>query len=618
MTDYNLIERLQNVRWDIYQDPAFKAQIASGILVVISTVALFIILASNPPIASAINTFQAMVTLGTVGSASLAIFAVSSCIQTLAAKKLKQDLANARALTELPPLQVEAPVEVAVNLEQQPIEYIKQVVVLPIVRAFHAGIKGLVIANSVTMSEEFTSKVKSIDTAFEDAEQLFNDFVNNPQIYIAELLRFFGPEKKPLTIALRRWIAAYNSGKPEMIQMVSDEYHAAASAHDYKAISQALKTQSNEALMANLPILLENHFALANVKLKELAINIMHQIFQDTRTNTKVLQALTQLKKKADSSALPIAMEHFLKLVQEEAHISNEQYMMWQEDLTRRMLQTTFKRTVCNALSVLARNIRLLGFMFDQKKTQTELFGRLDETFLLSESDDCITKFALQKDLYHILNLFNSSRTNEEHKYTLVALPEGDTRSYEELIEQEEIFKICFASKKADFAVLEKINQSTEIVALNRKHQVRIVAVPVTINDHPFKKFKRHETAIRIFAPLLKKVLPPIIKPKMKQLLPKMSGNNKARYDRFVETLIDTMLSPVFNGAIAFTDFRPIFEKVISTKGEVLAEKIEALLRSPPEELNFEKIRDAWTEAVRGVADEFVSEAQKYSNRQGE
>ena len=476
----------------------------------------------------------------------------------------------------------------------------------PLLGAFKEAAKGLVIADCVTTSKELDKKLEEANWVFQEGEELVNEILKNQEIFIIELLRYFGPGKKPISVALRRAIAAYNAGEATRRTEVFDEYKAIASVHDVAEISHALKNQSPQALMQNFPSIMERHFSLANQPLKELAIKILHSIFEKTRGNTTVHNALDQLRKKAGSEKeLPEAVEKFIFLVFEEARIDPQQLKEWTESMNQRMLQTTFKKTVCNILSLVAQNIRMLKLLFEEKreraKISTEekneklrqkkieqlhmnLFVACDETFLSSESQDCVAKKVLHKDLVHQQSVINYKRKKEE-RIALIALKAGDTRSYQQLVQEEELFKWCFDTQKRDMAELQSINNSGGVQELNTKHNVRIVAVPIAITDHPFKDFREYEDLIKVGAfvgaTLLRPFLPRMIEPKLLQILPKMEGKKRERFNVFTAKLLDLLLDPIYDGAIGDTNFRPVFERIITTKGEALAEALENLLKEP-------------------------------------
>jgi membrane protein implicated in regulation of membrane protease activity/uncharacterized protein YifE (UPF0438 family) len=606
---FNPIERLQHTQWEIYQATALKIQVASCLLCLVSAVALTVIFAMSPSAAFISANAPAFIALGTMGGVSFVLFAVFSCAQYMALRKIKRDTENTKTLETLKDSPVDTHIEVTTTLEENPIEYMKQVIIQPLLRAFKGALRSMVVADCIITSSAVEKKLEEVECAFEEGEQLISEFLDSPQIYVLELLRCFGPGKKPMSVALRRMIAAYNAGAPERKQEVIDEFKAIASGHNLKEVIIALKEQESQALMRTLPDLLENHFSLANQPLKELGNIILKHIFEKTRDNSNVLNALKQLKK-CKAEKFPKELENFIKLVLEEAKITNEQYRSWNKELTTRMLQTSFKRTVCNVLSMIARNVRILKLMFDENKEKKEIFITLDETFLLSESNDCIAseKKSFQKELYHVQSDLNFLR-REDDRYALVALKAGDMRPYGQLIREEEIIRFCFGARKSEMdkeelEALEKINQSKIIQALNKMHHVRLVTVPISITNHPFKDFKEHEELIQVGAWLLKPFLPRLVKPKLMQILPKMEGDRLARFEKLFGTIINLMIDPVYDGAIGDTDFRPVFENVFTTKGEELAEAIEGLLREP--DLNFERIRDVWAAAVSGVAEEFI------------
>ena len=78
MPHFNPIDRLQNTQWELYKPAAFKAQIASGLVLLISAVALAIIMSLNPQVAYFAANAHPLIVIGSVGGASLLVFALAS------------------------------------------------------------------------------------------------------------------------------------------------------------------------------------------------------------------------------------------------------------------------------------------------------------------------------------------------------------------------------------------------------------------------------------------------------------------------------------------------------------------------------------------------------------
>lgn len=593
---------------DSYQKDAFNVQLASSLLLLVSAVALAIILATLPHSSN----YPALITLGAIGGVAFVTLMVASCAYFLVARKGNKEREVPRH-EEIPPIDEIAPPPkeedrvVTVTLEEKPIEYLKQVLVQPIVNAFQGAVKGTIVADCATTAKDRGDKLARTERAVREMEALLLEFFDNPKTYVSELLRCYGPGKKNITIVMRRMITAHNAGNDKILKDVLDEFQAICCGCDFSDVEKALKKESNENLMRQLPALLENHFCVANPPLKELGRTILDAIFEKARTQPKALQALEQLKKKVSYKGFADEVEKFLNIILDEAQVSKELYEQWSQQVIKRLVNTTLKKTICGALGTMARNMRLLSLMLDKQKEKKELFTSIDKTFLLSESEDCIVqRRELQEDLFELQNVLNYDRSDKK-RIAFIALPEENTQGYD-VLKKTGIYKLFFDANPCDFKELEKINKSPEVVALSKKHHVRLVALPVTINDHPFKIVKNYEGTIRVAAALLKPFAPRLIKPYLLNMLPRMDATLSKRFEALFGEFLNLLIDPIYDGAIAETKFAPGFKRVITTKGEELANAIDGLLQD--KEVNFEKIRDVWTKAVRGVAEEFLKEGK--------
>jgi hypothetical protein len=630
MPNLNPIAKLQSVEWSTYRSAAISGQIASALIIAITATALAIIVISNTQAFYTAASYPEMITLGVTGGLAFVTFVICSCMHCAARYKKGRGSADQSAVQEQrrtieAELAEPITIKVTASLDKEPVEYVKQALVQPLLQAFKKTLKALVVADLVKSSStpaEIAEKSKKVDEAFQKGERLFNFYLDNPTIYVSELLRFFGPGKMPLSIALRRLIAAYNSGDAEKFAEIKNAYQAIVRGHDLTDIKVAFRNQSRDALMTSLPTLLESHFSLVDDTLKGLGKNILIHIFDNTKENREVLTKLDALKKKGDKLTTD-DVGAFLKLVLEKANVSPEQYKEWNEILIKQMINTTFKKSFCVFLGMVARNIRILSLMFDKKMKEEALFNKLDETFLLSESADCIgkDKECFQGALFELQSKLNHKR-DCENRIALIALPKNNTASYEELMAQDEVIGMCYSAHKkgkSNFKEYEEISYSAAVLEGRGMvlHDVRLVAVPVSLSDHPFKDFKKKEKAINFVAWAAKtvsallpketfdKFLAGKVRPKLMQILPKMDEAGEKDFDSLLSLLINLMVNPIYDGAIGDTPFRKPFERIITTQGGELARKVEELLLLDPKKISFEKISDVWTKSMEAIAKEF-------------
>ena len=623
MCHCNPIEKLQNIHWDVYQKSALNGQIASGILVLITAVAVGVILFLHPQISYMHANYEAMITFAVVGGLSLTTFVVCSCMRHYGTRRASQNVENRQCIEAMVSLQPATPIalEATTTITESPIDYVKQAIIQPLLKAFNDAIKHVIAADCVTTDKSIGTKIEEINSCFQTGAEICNHFLDDQQIYVSELLRSFGPGKSiKASVALRRLIAACNSGDLEKLAEVEAEYNRVMQANDFSEIAEALSSQPPATLMQTLPELLERRFALSDETLKAMGRNILTHIFAQARAKPDVLSALETLKAKADSDHLAKEVEKFVKLVLVEAAISPEKYKEWNDELIKYMLDTTFKKSLCDFLRLAALNIRMLKVLFNKKLEQKKLFIQLDETFLLSESWDCVKQEELQNEIFHLQSEINYDR-KEANRIAFIALP-LDT-GVQGSKKQEGVMELCLQANQNSRKDLDKFTNSERVIELGHKHGVSLVAIPVSISDHPFKAFKKKERWIR-FGGAIATSLPEsllqkltafildLVEPKLMELLPQMDEKEQEDFKALLKNLLSLLIYPIYDGAIGNTAFRQPFEEVITTKGEDLADQIDKLLLD--EEITFEKMRDAWTGAVHEVALKFQQLGQKNVN----
>lgn len=608
----NPIARTNSVPWDAYQRAAFNGQLAAGLLVIISTVALAVIFITHTHSTYLAANYQAILTLVIVDGVSFLTFAVCSCMHYCGLRKMRNDVKNLHRMEQIQAtLPEETPVaeEVTTTIDAQPIEYLKQVIIHPILHSMKNATRSMVVADCLATSKELSKKMDKVEETFQEWESLFDHCLDHPHMLVSELLRFFGPGKKPSSVYLRRVIAAFNSGDQKKLAEAKSEYAAILGGHDFSPIAEALKTKSVDSLMNELPALLEPTFCLPDPTLRQLGRQLLDYIFEKTKDNKEVANALAALKRKACSEKIIEEVAKFLQLAFAKAQAPADKCKEWKETFVRYTLDTIFKRTVCVSIGMLARNMRMIKFLLDKEMEQHKLFTLLDETFLFSESGDCIKREALQREMLHVQSDINYD-LEETKRIALLALPPEDKRDYEALYNEEQIIEWCFDAKdvagKVNVKQLQLTTDSQEVLDLGLKHGVHIIALPACIHDHPFKMLKKHEGKLKVVGPLLSVIFPlilPFVMPILHRSIPTMEGKDLARVDSFVKKLITVMIDPIYDGAVGDTEFQPVFRRVMTTQGEELAANLENLISK--EHLTFELIRDEWTKALNGIARAF-------------
>lgn len=615
---------------EAYHQAALHGQIASGILFLVGSVAITLICTLHSPGTYIAANLPSSITLCSVGGLGFIGFVIFSCMRYYTVRKKRLKLKDQQQIARVIQNQgtLETKVAVTATLQANPVDYLKQVLVQPLLRELQGAIQAMVVSDAQTNADvEKIEKVpREVATVFANLESLFIGMLEKPEIYVKELLELFVKAKaSKKTIALRRLVSAYNSGDLALLKKESENYNALLKGFDFSKIVQSLSNQEKtaEQLFSEMPSILEEHFCKTDAFLKQKGREILDKLFLMTKNDQKVQKAFVALINQSKTPSVqnnPTKivknLEAFVELVQKQANVPIEQYAEWNKALLTYVLDTLFKDTVCNFLGMVARTIRILKLLFKKGDTQNRCIA-LDETFLLSESGEYIKKIDLQTDMFRVQSAINYSRDSEK-RIALIALEGNYSKDYETLAKEIEVVDLCFRSNKHDLKDLEKINASKEVQALQKTHKIRIIALPVTLSDHMFKSPIKYEDWLSGGAPLLKYApsfildgILYLIKNKAIENLPEMNETQQKKFGSMIKSLFDLMLDPILDGAIRVkSDFREPFEHAITTKGEALAKELEDLI-SNKKQLTFEQIRDAWADAMHGLAEEFNKTTQE-------
>lgn len=632
MTQTHFSLDFQPKSWGLYQKAGFKGQIASSLVVLISAVAFTIIATASPDAISLPGNFPIFATLVGVGSAGLITFIISSVIHYLGNREIKEDLL---VLAERAKTVEEAPKTTPSN-----ISHILTVLVNPLIDSFRDAFGSIVDLHGAKKGIQATDRettLKKVNDTFTSFKTLMGKIANDHQLLITELLRYFGRGRISKTYALRRYVVAQNSGDQEIIQEAKEHYEAICRGHNLEKLHNALKSTPTATLMNSLPTLLSQHFSFPDEELKTIGVEVLREMFTRTQNNSKVRTALESLKKRNYSSTFVKEVEDFIMLVQQEAKLTQRDYAAWSTHLVDHYLEHHFKKFICRILNLIASNVSLLKHLFKsgnqetneakplnakeiEEKRQKEILQiiiNLNQTDLFSDSNDCISDFVLQDNLFALQSEMNIGR-DREARIAFIVLPEDDKRDIDTLIQEIDVIKQCFENNKYVTQLTEE--ERVRVSAFNQEHHVKLVAVPLSIPDHVFKFFIDWDTYIRSFANAveavatkpLKWVLKTFIKPEILSIFPKLCPADNKELEKIFDTLIDLFVSPLLAGAMHVLPKEPdqqsfvyLFQTIITTQGASLNLAINKLITQGHEKITFEKIAKVSTTAVKALSTDF-------------
>lgn len=682
----------------ILETPAPRAAvhgtIASGILMVISGVALGIIFAANP---SAAGSFTQIAVFGGIGGVSLITFVVCSALAFYTLRKHRQQREESRREVE-PQQQEEAerrepeirrPVQIekadipepprmdesqerktnedlvperapevsssenrglgAAEIEEEEelvisppaplraapptVGELRDEIIMPLIDAFSNAVKELLRAHAAITANP-QPDLPAVDNLIRDAKELLTLSLDKPELYLGELLRCYGRGKNKPSIGLRRLIAAHNAGDPAKLKEVRRQYKAIARGNNLLDVAQLFNSRAkNPEVLHRFPDIMKGHFSLDDEVLKKVGDELLEKIFDSLAENKKIDKALTSLRRKAPEEGCSKAqmgaftkeVEKFMKLAFAEAHIPHEEMIGLNERLVGYWIENQLMPNMKKMLGLVARNIRLLPSMFADSVKTEELFPQIDETFLLSESGDCLGDTEkMQKELIRLQSEINYNR-KPENRVAFLVLEAGDTRDYRTLYRENSVVKICFDANQGNYDLIElqRIGNQSNVRDLAALREIRILVVPVSITDHPFKDIRSKLNAVpnwllRGLYGIISGFIPGLVKPALAEMFPAFEPREQEHFDRFVDSMLNLMMPPIYDGAINNNSpFRKLtvrgskgpverrpFEEVITHQGNELANRLEGLINQK-DPLSFEQIREVWVESVNNVAQGF-------------
>lgn len=503
-------------------------------------------------------------------------------------------------------------------------------------------------AHSVTTAGKTDSvHKKKLSESMKSAQSLFNSMVGDPHVQIPELLRHFGRGKTKESIALRRLVAAFNSGNLEKYEAEKKKYEAVIRGHNLTDVAKALANGKNDntKILKAFPSLLKNHFCSTDEALRDLGMEILEYIFSKAASgkNSKITNALNALRRletqalkelesaerkgnsadiKKAKEKIASAIEDFVKLVfNEVAGKDSKNLASWNERLVGQLIQGETLKKMQSLFKMIAHNIRILGLMFDKQKDKSEIFPVLDLTFLTSESSEYVLPNSDQAKLLQLQSEINFARKqSKQEPIALLLLSESNESAV------DEIRKTCQAANPRKEAPAIPSQFQSRISAFARRG-LKVIAVPISINDHLFKKFKDFDggwlnTGVSILASsgalsYLQPVLKGPAKAQLMEFLPKLEGEALKAFHTLFDGIFDVMVMPVINGAIVQSKFSAPFQRVINNEGLKLADKLEDLAArlSDTDGLTLEsltEIQEIWTASLKRAALIFSSIAGEY------
>jgi len=658
-SQYNPDRRIQET--PLPQAPQ-HGMIASGILIVISGVALGIILATNP---TAAGSFTQIATFGTIGGVSLLTLVICTALtcrnkrrqtreredihrqreserreferqeadrqrvgreqaqlrvdeeRLRQAEDRREGLALLRGEDVREVVDVESVRDVA-RAERSEFDTFREDVMPNLLDAFGRAVVQVTQAHARLTGKGAPSQ-REVEALFAEAKELMALCLDKPELYLAELVRCFGRGKNKPSVGLRRLVAAHNGGNEVKLQEVLRQNTAIERGNNLALVARRLHSrESNAAILAAFPEIMDGHFSIDDEFLHGIGGELLRKIFERMAGNRTIDQALTQLRRNApperctkkEMEAFTKEVEAFMKLAFAEARIPRREMEEMSARFIEHMIANQLMQNVEKMLGMVARNIRLLPSMFADSVDPHELFPQIDETFLLSESSDCLGETEeMQAELIRLQSAINYDRP-EAGRVAFLVLDPADDRRYQTLYDNNEVVRMCFDANRGNYDLeeLARIGNRRDVQVLGRKWDKRILVVPVSISDHPFKQVrsalnKVPNWLLRTLYTVFKGFIPGLVKPGIQEILPALEPREQQRFDRFVDSMLGMLMRPIYDGSINnSSEFRRPFEAVITGQGEQLANRLEGLVNNQGEPLTFEGIREVWVEEVDNVA----------------
>ncbi len=609
--------------------PTFHGMVASGALAVITAVAFGALFSMNGQIGAS---FLQMGSIAGIAGVSFSAFVLMTVLtirthsrqkearaqeeeqieEEDAARRAREVAARTAALQA----QLAAEAAAAQEGERPPVTITHLQVAIPaLLQAGQGAVTELVKAHGRTVGQASQHEWK-IRAAFQNGEDLLQRNLETKFLYLEELLCLFGKSKLKPSIALRRLIAAHNCAS-EKYQNVKADYDAIMRGNNLDPIVDLLLTphNTNADILRLLPEKLKDRFPLADPDLQGMGRDLLDIMFSNRNldTNQRVTRALQELKDKAESEGMYYftkEIEKFLRIAFKEANLQEDRIDSLCDRLVVHMLNTQFKANIQRILGIIARHIELLPHMFEQHSDTSTLFPLIDRTFLLSESNDCITqeKRDLQEELIMLQSTFNHGLAEEKRVAFIVDRQDEQTQYLIDSCTEANFFH-------HNQAILTQIEENVEVRALAGRYNVSIRAVPISISDHPFKEIRKYLNTIpkmimnaiaenRLLRNAIKGIVIGKMSSAIDQNLPSLIGEDRRILDEALNTMLDALLKPILDGAVSnSSQFRGHFERVITTSGAQIARELGDL--AGREDLSVHDIITQAQAALEGLEEAF-------------
>lgn len=500
--------------------------------------------------------------------------------------------------------------------------------------------------------------VQKIKEAMKAVGELLNSVLGNPRTQVLELLYHYGRGKTKTSIALRRLVAAFNSGDPQKYEEEKKKYDAVARGHSLE-FPQKLAGQKfdNGQILDGFVDDLIGRFCSTNEQVDALGQQILNYIFNNVKVDPakrkKVLAELSKLRnkeketlrelektpgikdpkkrKEAESKArekIASHIEEFVKFVFDTALKSNPEGTArldaWHQDMLHCLVQGETVIKLQSLFRMIAHNLRIMHLMFDKEAKEPKTFPVLDCTFLASESSDFIKPEGPQTELLQLQCEINYALKQEKKPKEPIALVIV-TKANEHLFTK--ITETCKAAHPRQVEIPPAFQKRVD--SLKMKHSstiIDIIALPISLNDHLFKQIKGGEnswggwgakkilsaaSSLGVQGTLLEYVKP-LLRNHIVESLPKLEKEDMDNFDTVFNSLFDALISPVIDGA--FTPKPPFsvqFQQVIENEGLKLASKLEdfSARLSTHDGLtadNIIEIQGIWQDALKGGTQAFA------------
>lgn len=521
---------------------------------------------------------------GSIGGTSFLTFATLS-VRTYSLRK--RALEEAKWLERLTHPVVQTEIEVIEDsqlLLVEPLAAMKNLeenIFPPLIHGLHNALRELILAHGrcTENTTKAMEKAVKLDRAFQHSfyghDSLLSICLRKPEIYLLELLSYFGRGKTKESVATRRLIAAFNSGNPDKIAQATAEYEGMRNGHDLREVEELLRTHGS---LADFFELMKGHFSINDDKLYGIGCAMLDLIAERVQDNAIILEKFRSLEADVEQ------IETFLQEAFKAARFNPEEIRTFSEECMEHMVETQFISVMRRVLAMVAKNIRLLPSLFEQGADHEQLFPEVQVTHLVGESGEFF---------------------NEETRDEWVGILEAQEALNHTIDDQAA--RIAFLKQDALTAYRELCPECT--VDDTVEAPAGYVALRVHISDHPFKQIRAEQdskyakaeswwlsrsTVNSIAGWLLghfEGFIIKLAKPGIMKLLPQMGPGEKARFEELIESTLKGMFLPVFDGSInTDSPYNEHFQAVINGAGATLAARIDVLVKKP--ELTHEDIRD--------------------------